>query len=244
MASIKQEFSYKKLVFHIFLILAAVMDLPMYCEFVINQRYTLTTYSFHKFESAFLFAALSITISDWGKVLYSIQEYNLYPFLFRRATLVSINLIYWLISIINFIFCYTLDDFDSYTSSALYTICIFFQVSVSVVLIVLMLSAGLKLAWRIHGVSGSNQNNNNSNNNAANNNNRINRVNNYSITGSSVSFFTYRRIEGYDGQSEFRSALWNLNVVMGTCAVCLLMQVSAAIFKYLSYNMFLSNLIL
>jgi hypothetical protein len=197
----------KKFVFHLLLLFATLVDLPMYGEFVHEQKYTLTSYSFHKFSSSFLFAAFSLTISDWAAVLYDINEYEFYPFLLRKATLVCINFLYALISIINFVFCYTLNDFDSYTNSTLYIMGIFFQISVSLILTLFMLSSGLQLAWRIHGVSGAR--------------------NDLSAPGGGpTSFFQSQAITNDKQLQQFTSALWNLNVVMSTCAVCIILQVN------------------
>ena len=128
----------------------------MYIEFVLYQDYTLLTYSFHKLETAFIFAAFSISVNDWTSMLYDINEYSLYPFIIRKFSLVVINIIYSCISITNFIFCFTFSDFSSYTNSTIYTIGIFFQIAVSLLLTLYMLSAGLRLSWRIHGVRGDN----------------------------------------------------------------------------------------
>lgn len=184
------------------MLLAAVVDLPMYAEFISNQDYSLTTYSFHKVSSALLFGAFSITISDWAGVLYDINEYELQPFLLRKATLIGINVLYALVGLTNFIFCYTLSDFDSYTNSSLYIMGIVFQIAVSLILTLFMLSAGLKLAWRIHGVSGAR--------------NDLN---------SPASGYSMRSITNDKQLQQFTSALWNLNVVMSTCAVCIILQV-------------------
>lgn len=189
----------KKLAFHLFLLFATVVDIPLYVAFITEHEYTLTTYSFHKFSSAFLFAAFSITLSDWSAVLYDINEYELRPFLLRKATLVGINVIYTLVSLTNFIFCYTLSDFDSYTNSILYIMGIFFQILVSLTLTLFMLSAGLKLAWRIHGVTG-----------------RRDGLNANSSSGSGLTAEQFQ---------QFTSALWNLNIVMATCAFCIILQV-------------------
>jgi hypothetical protein len=193
---------YKKLAFHICLLLATGVDIPLYITFISQHKYTLTTYSFHKFSSALLFSAFSITISDWSAVLYDINEYELQPFLLRKATLVVINVLYALVSITNFIVCYTLDNFDSYTNSSMYILGIFFQISVSLILTLFMLSAGLKLAWRIHGVSGGRDDLSAPRNQAR-----------------GLALTTDKQIQ------QFSSALWNLNVVMATCAFCIVLQV-------------------
>jgi len=174
----------------------------MYANLISSQDYTLTTYSFHKVSSALLFAGFSITISDWAGVLYDINEYELQPFLIRKATLVGINVLYALVSLTNFIFCYTLNDFDSYTNSGLYLMGIFFQIATSLILTLFMLSAGLKLAWRIHGVSGAR-----------------NDLSTPIATGYSMRITNDKQLQ------QFTSALWNLNIVMSTCAVCIILQV-------------------
>ena len=144
----------KKLFFHVMLLTASTVELPLYIGFLMDGRYTLVSYSFHKLESAALFTAFSITINDWAGVLYDIQEYELYPFILRKATLVTITFLYVLVSVMNFIFCYTLGDFNSYTNSMEYQVGLFFQIAVSVALTFFMLSSGLKLAWRIRGAAG------------------------------------------------------------------------------------------
>lgn len=144
----------KKFIFHLLLILTSISDIPLYIGFITTGEYTLVTYSFHKFASTFLFAALSVTISDWAAVLHDIQEYQLHSFLFRRATLISINVIYASISLVNFIFCYSLSDLESYTNSPIYQCAIFLQIIMNVLLTAFMLHAGLKLYARIHGAVG------------------------------------------------------------------------------------------
>eukprot|EP01038_Epipyxis_sp_PR26KG_P006607 gene6607-9074_t len=188
----------KKLIFHACLILTTVSDIPMYCGFIATGNYTLESYSFHKFETAFLFAAFSITIHDWSAVLYQIHEYKLYHFLFGRATLISVNVIYAMISIINFIFCYALADLDVYLSSPVYLIGIFFQLGTSLLLTGFMLAAGLKLSLRIQGAAGE--------------------LNNNHIAVRQNSLAT-------KNNSEFKSALLTLNSVMATCTACIFLQV-------------------
>lgn len=111
-------------------------------------------YSFHKLSSAFFFAGLSITISDWSSVLYDINEFKLFPFLLRKWTLLTINLFYFIISLTNFICCYALKDLDNYTANPIYVVGIFFQISASILLTGIMLHAGLKLYSRISGAAG------------------------------------------------------------------------------------------
>ena len=63
----------KKVVLHALLVLAVLVDLPMYVSFVVIQDYNYLTYSFHKFQPMFLLAAYSITINDWSSVLRFFQ---------------------------------------------------------------------------------------------------------------------------------------------------------------------------
>jgi len=116
--------------------------------------YFLIPYSFHKFETCFLFCALSIIISDWASVLYDIREYQLYPFLVRKWSLIIINVMFFVISAINFVLLFTVTDMDSYTASPIYYFMIFFQVAISILVTCFMLHAGLKLYFRIHKASG------------------------------------------------------------------------------------------
>lgn len=114
----------------------------------------MVTYSFHKLASTFLFAALSITISDWASVLRDINEYAVHGFLFRRATLISLNVVYITIAVVNFILCLVLKNLDAYLNSPLYTCAIFLQIIMNFLLTTMMLHAGLKLYARIHGAVG------------------------------------------------------------------------------------------
>lgn len=146
----------KKLLFHILLLLTVGFDLPMYILFCTTGEYVVAAYSFHRLQSMFLFGALSITISDWASVLHDIHEYDITHFLFRKVTLITINLIYVAISVINFVFCFSLSDLDAYIHSPVYVTAIFFQISVAVLLTAMMLHAGLKLYTRISGAAGTN----------------------------------------------------------------------------------------
>ena len=136
---------WKKFAFHLLLISASAADLPMYIAFLSYNRYTLISYSFHKLSSACFFTAFSITISDWSVLLHELKEYKSKNFLFRTATLIFINVIYILTALTNFVYCYTVDSIDDYSSSGLYIPTYFFQIGISFVLSCLMLSAGLKV---------------------------------------------------------------------------------------------------
>lgn len=142
---------YKRLILHLALLFAIVCELPMYSGFIIINGYIDKAYAFHKFSCAFIFAAYSITISDWASVLHDIREVSTFPLLFRKATLIALNMIIFLISTANFIYIISLDNLSTYLSSGLYVTAIFIQVFASLVLTVYMLQAGLKLAHRIGG---------------------------------------------------------------------------------------------
>lgn len=187
--------------------------------------YTLATYSFHKFESTFLFAALSITISDWSAVLHDIHEYQFYSFLFGRATLVTINVVYFAISLANFVLCYSLSDLDTYTASPIYVCAIFFQIAMNMLLTCFMLHAGLKLYSRIHGAVGNLDQTNHGTTHSATN----------SARSSARSTMVGSPIAGgaVDGNAELKNALTNLNLVMATCTLCILLQVR---FRSLLFN--------
>ena len=230
----------KKVLFHALLLFTTICDIPMYITLCVDGEYTLATYSFHRFQSMFLFGALSITISDWASVLHDIHEYDISHFLFRKVTLISINLIYAAISVINFIFCFTLSDLDAYINSPVYVTAIFFQISVSILLTALMLHAGLKLYNRISGAAGTNADNgiqktisnplsrgsgSNRGSDKSTNNNSNNKlsVNTKDLEAAQEEL---SRMQTFDGTAEFKSALRNLNLVMAACTLCIFLEVS------------------
>jgi hypothetical protein len=128
--------------------------LPLYIWFIVDGDYNLDAFSWHKFQSTFLFLALSITISDWSSVLYDIREYQIYTFLFHKWTLIFLNFLYFLISIVNFIFCYWTADLGEFSNSPVYLMGLFYQICMSMLVTFLMLHAGLKLYGRIQGAAG------------------------------------------------------------------------------------------
>lgn len=207
----------KKLVFHIFLLLASVVDLPYYFSLAVYGNFSLVPYSFHKLESAFLFAALSITISDWGVVLHDINELTLFTVLIRRGTLIAVNIVYMSISFANFIVCLVMTNIDVYLDSPLYTATIFFQISMAGLVSILMLNAGIKLSLRIQGAAGVLDSTQLLQNAYSRFTTRIRQV--------SLSSMLYRQQEHTEATQEFRNALVNLNLVMGTCCACILLQV-------------------
>lgn len=150
----------RKFALHICLLLATMVDIPLMISFIVLEQYENFTYSFHKLEAAFIFAAFSITIGDWGSVLFDIREETQVPFAFRKATLLTANVINFGISITNFFFCITsTGDMSSITNSVVYQLGEFVQVILTFVIMVMLLHTGLKLAWRIRGVTGGNSNN-------------------------------------------------------------------------------------
>jgi hypothetical protein len=221
----------------------------MYIGFLLLGEYTLATYSFHKFQSAFLFAALSVTISDWAAVLHDIHEYPLHSFLFRRATLITISVVYFMISLVNFVFCFSIPDLDTYINSPIYLCAVFLQISMNFLLTGFMLHAGLKLHGRIYGAVGNlmEYNGNTSQMTSS----LMTSATPSSVPSTPPTSTTTRKkhpllmLPTYaanaaktasaviastalvpDGNIELRQALINLNMVMATCTFCILMQVS------------------
>jgi hypothetical protein len=126
----------------------------MYISFIFIDYYGDFTYSFHKLEPAFLLGAYSMTISDWGSVLYDIQELKHTPLIFRRGALIFINVVFAAICISNFVSVLVLKDLDDFTKSPLYIAMIVLQIVTELFLTIMMLSAGLRLSRRIRGVTG------------------------------------------------------------------------------------------
>ena len=87
------------------LLFAPLCDLPMYVSFYLIHKYDLYTFSFHKFKSAALFGAYSLTISDWNSVLFEIQEETRLPFLCRNGSLIATNIVLTVISLLKFAYC-------------------------------------------------------------------------------------------------------------------------------------------
>jgi hypothetical protein len=144
----------KKIVFHVLLILSVLVEIPMYVTFILVNKYVLFTYSFHKLQSTLLLSAYSMTIYDWSNVLYDIQEIQQKPYLFNKTLLIGINIIFFIISLSNFIYCNVVTNIDSFTKSPIYITMIFLQISAELFLTSLMLFSGIQLSRRIHGVTG------------------------------------------------------------------------------------------
>lgn len=144
----------KRIVLQLLLIASISCDLPMYIAFVATGDYTLVSYSFHKFNSALLFAAYSMTIYDWSAVLYDIKEIDHRPLFFRRNSLIAITVLMFGTSAVNFVYMYTTSGVDSYINSPFYVVNIFLQVVSALFLTGMMLSAGVRLSVRIRGVCG------------------------------------------------------------------------------------------
>lgn len=186
----------KKVIFHFLLVLAVVVDIPMYISFLVIDDYSLPTYSFHKLESVFLLAAYSMTIHDWSTVLYDINEMNNLPLFFTKIGLILINSIFAAISIMNFTYCWVVADLDAFTDSPIYVVAIFMQIFTAFFLTSMMLRAGLSLSVRIQGVSG---------------------VFTLAQRRSELN------MQAYNG---FQRALNRLIIVMSTCVLCIAIQVS------------------
>jgi hypothetical protein len=168
----------------------------LYVGFIITDgNYVNICYAFHKFEACLLFGAYSITINDWAKVLFDINEDSFYPFILRKYSLYIINTVYFIGSFINFAFVIYLDDIDEYAESALYESGIYIQGLSSLLITSLMLVCGLKLTFRIKGASGS-------------------RISN-----------GHTPLVQDQNTQDFQSALFTLNIVMSTCVLCILLSV-------------------
>lgn len=144
----------KKLLLHLLLLLATLTDLPMYASFCHSGTYDVVTYAFHKLECAFVFAAYSITITDWSSMLHEIHEDSRVPFLLKRGIVWTINLLVTIIALLNFIYCLAMNNLDSYTQTPIYLMGVVTQLCASLLLTCVMLQGGIKLAWRIRGASG------------------------------------------------------------------------------------------
>lgn len=138
----------KRIILQSLLVASVACDLPMYIAFVLTGDYTLVTYSFHKFSSALLFSAYSMTIYDWSAVLYDIKEIDHRPLFFRRNSLIGVTVLMFLISAVNFVYMYTTSGVNSYINSPLYVTNIFLQVVAGLFLTGMMLSAGVRLSIR------------------------------------------------------------------------------------------------
>ena len=111
----------KKFAFHTLLVLTTACDLPLYIGFVATGNYVVIPYAFHKWESALLFAAYSITIYNWSAVLYDLKEDTSFPFFMRKATLVGVNILFLTISFVNFVYCIYLNNLVIFSESWIYT---------------------------------------------------------------------------------------------------------------------------
>jgi hypothetical protein len=180
------------------LLLTPMLDLPMYASFFLVQEYVLFTFGFHKLQSAAIFGAYSMTISDWNSVLFEIRDVESvytnmrFTCLCRNnCSLIAINIILSIISIVNFAYCYSFPDLNTYANSKAYMLGVFIQIVAPLVLTLSMLWAGLKLSWRIQGASGSLR---------------------HAITENSKL-------------KELRSAVMHINIVMASVCVAIIIQV-------------------
>jgi hypothetical protein len=139
----------KKHFIYFLLFFATICDIPMYVSFVTIRDYSLETYSFHKLVAATLFAAYSITLSDWAKVLHEIHEQSHNMYLLNQYTLLTVNCVFIGISLANFIYCFAMSDVSKYTQSLAYLSCEVFQIIAPLVLTLIMLLSGVKLTQRI-----------------------------------------------------------------------------------------------
>ena len=202
---------YKKLAFYLLLYLASLLDIPLYVGFIVTGNYMIATYSFHKFESFSLFLAYSITIYDWSILLHDINEDTLFRFVARGATLGFVNIIFFIICLLQVIELITMHSIDSFVLSAIYDIGVYAQILASLSITTIFLSAGLKLWYRIKGVAGHDNGNDSS------------------MTINISPFKRRSHINTNSSNVEFKSALFNLILVMSTCSICILIQISLLI---------------
>lgn len=195
---------------HVCLFLAPLFDVPLYIGFVLTNEYLTPLYAFHKLSAPTLFVALSITISDWSKVLHEIEKdtrYSLMSRYFRNiyfindTTLLLVNFLSLGLAFVNFIYIFYLNDLGVYLGSYLYIIALFSQVAVSFLLTCCMLYAGMKLYFRIRGVAGQVD------------------------TGGYSQLGPAARVQNVS--VEFKSALRSLNFVMATCSLFIFIQVKS-----------------
>jgi hypothetical protein len=144
---------FRKHFLYFLLLFASVCDIPLFVSFFRKGDYSVASYSFHKFEAAAIFGAYSLVISDWSRVLFKIREGSYMPFVFRRITLGCINAVLTTISIVNFGYCYSTANLESYASSNIYIVGLFIQIIAPFLLTFMMLHAGLKLYLRVYGAS-------------------------------------------------------------------------------------------
>lgn len=212
---------YKKMCFHIFLLLSPLSDIPMYSGFVVYNSYVIIFYAFHKFSLTFLFAAYSITIYDWSNLLRDIEKDSIHPFMISRKlsstyffthySLIGINVIFFSITIVNFIYILAIHNLDEYLSSLVYKVGIFVQIAASFLLTCYMLYAGVKLYTRILGVTGA--------------------IDANRFAGPNISRALSASHPGVS--HEFRSALRSLNLVMATCSLCVFIQMLLLALNYI-----------
>jgi hypothetical protein len=205
----------KKLAFHVLLLTTISLELPQFIGFIIKGRYIPLCYSFHTLSSAFFLMAFSLTIYDWGAVLYDIQEFKTYPIFLKGWTLFGINILYFLLSMVNFVGILAANNMNSTLDSTVYSIALAAQISLSFFLMCLMAHAGWTLSWRIQGAAGG--------------------VDNNSWLTSITTRFrnaAFRKkqgtgllVQGTDVVNDFWRALRKLNIVVTTCTLCIALQV-------------------
>jgi hypothetical protein len=133
----------------------------------------------------------------------------------------GINIVYFLIALINFIFCYTSADLGDYTDSPVYVTAIFVQIFMSILLTSFMLHAGLKLYSRIQGAVG----------NLDPNYGQYNPQSSGMMAAQRGKSPVFQARES-EGSIELKSALTTLNLVMSICSACFTLQVVMIILNY------------
>ncbi len=173
------------------------------------ENFSIITYSFQMFTYSFLYAAGSITISDWAAALHDIGELKSYPWIVRRSGLFALSVIFFCISVVMVVFFCLSSSVDDFVHSRSFLFAILLQASLAILLVYLMIYVGSKLCTRIHGAAGS--------------------LGDLSSAGSRKTprSRSDQLANQLNGSIEFRSALRNLWLVMATCTLCLVVKVTA-----------------
>lgn len=146
----------KRLLFHTLLLLTVVVDIPMYCSFILYDRYILSTYLFHKTSAMWIYLAYSIVVRDWIDVLYEIKEDNEPVHQYKSYFITSSAIGVVLVTGVNVAVGATYGtDVGAYALSMAYFVGLYFQLLSTCCISTGMLHSGLKLAYRLQGASGS-----------------------------------------------------------------------------------------
>ena len=145
----------KKVVFHTLLLLSVTVDLPMYCTFLMNHEYVLSTYLSHKTSQMWIYLAYCIIVRDWIDVLYDIKEDTKQTYLAKHYLITFSSSTVILVTIVNVALGYTYgNNVAAYAHSTIYYIGLYYQLASIFCISTAMLQSGLKLAFRLQGATG------------------------------------------------------------------------------------------